>query len=674
MDSIRSKPLTVERLDTFLRKTVELVHDEINASEVAQYVGPLLLLKLISDQPDLLALPDEARWRHVAHPGDLRPGDSINRALHALENSDPDLLQDVFRTVDFNKPSTERAVARLIRHIDDLSLDDDTLEFGDEVGRAFDRFLAYTISSAGSRGPSDFYTPRAVCQLMAELVQPEQEHTVADPHSGSGGMLLSAMRHVAAHSTSQASLHLYGQERNLSAWSTGKINLLLHRLFSAELFRGDTLAEPSLSGHELRRFDRVLTAPSFSIKYNRDEVRYPERMKYGWTPEGKADLMFVQHVLSVLRPDGLGAVVTPHGVLFRGGAESKIRQGIIEDDRLEAVIGVGANVFYNTGIPACILVLRGAERRPADRRGQVLFINAEHEVTVGRSKNRLEAQHVAKIADAFLGWRNVPGFSRAVSLKEIKDHDYNLNIRRYVNSDPPDEPLLDITAALRGGVPWPEIDSEADRFLAFGIDARDLFRPLRPGYSAFPPEGYEAAASHIPDLAATKEDEFRRTVHFWWTNEYPFLRDLAHYGRLPLSEVRSHLEESFCNALLPLEILDRFQLLGVLASWWSEREDDFRALSRFGPEGVVKRRRLAPRTGISQTPPEREEVALCVFRMLGTDLQSRTEHLVAAERQKLVEAFLRWGERYAVSMEDLEGRYRKAADRLRDQMADLGYF
>ncbi|GAQ66713.1 N-6 DNA methylase [Streptomyces scabiei] len=674
---MRSRPLTVDSLDFFLMQSADLLRDEVKPSELAHFIGSLLLLKRASDQPGPLLVPDIARWPYVAQHSGSSAGETVNRALDALESHNPGLLADLFRSVDFNALSSERMVVRLLGHFDQVSLSDDQLEFGDEVGRAFDRFLTRTASAAGKGYES--FTPRAVCRLMAELVRPGVGHSVADPHAGSGGMLLSAVHQVAEQGGSQATLSLFGQEKNNTAWLTGRLNLLLHGLVEAVMTNSDSLTDPLTDSHRLMRFDRVLTAPPFSTNYKRNEVSHPERMRYGWVPEGgkKADLMFVQHILATLRPEGLGAVVTPHGVLFRGGAEGEIRQGMLEDDRLEAVIGIGANVFYNTGIPACILVLRGTGGRSADRRGRVLFIDAEREVTTGRSKNRIDAQHIAKISDAYLGWKDVPRFSRVVSLEEIREHDYNLNIRRYVDSAPPPEPLLDIGAALTGGIPEREVEAEADRFRAFRIAPADLFDRFRPGYWSFPAEGHTAAAARIPALAAAAEDDLLREVRLWWTDRRPLFEERAEES-FP-SEARSRLEDSFCHRLLPAKILDRYQLLGVLAAWWSDHEDDFRALAAFGFQAVVHRWRSSPKDAPGHVYRKQhhlrtQEAADLVLDGLGADLLARTEQLVTSERQKLVEAYLRWGERYAVSMVDLERQYQTAAHRLRDRMADLGYF
>ncbi|CAM5504746.1 DNA methylase adenine-specific domain-containing protein OS=Streptomyces aurantiogriseus OX=66870 GN=GCM10010251_05780 PE=4 SV=1 [Streptomyces aurantiogriseus] len=673
------EPLTVDRLEDFLLQTADRLRGEVNLPEFPQIIGPLLLLKRASDQPGFLRLPEDAHWNSVLDRGWGRLGECLDRALATLEAHNSGLA-DLFLDVHFDGPKQNgHVLAELVGSVSQLSLSDDDLEFRDVVGRAFDRLLTRSASATGLKG-AEFFTPRAVCRLMAELVDPQPGQSIADPHAGSGGMLVSAAQYVTEHGGHQADLALYGQEKNGTAWRTGRLNLLLHGLRDHEVSHSDSLTDPLErdDDYALARFDRVLTSPPFSMNYSRNAIRHPERMRYGWVPEGgkKADLMFVQSVLSVLRPDGTGAVVVPQGVLFRGGTEGEIRRGLIEEDRLEAVIGIGANVFYNTGIPACILVLKGSHGRSADRRGTVLFVNAEREVTVGRSKNRLDAQHIAKIVDAFLGRADVPGFARVVSLEELRDNDFNLNIRRYVDAGPPPEPLLDISAALTGGVPWREIESQADQFRAFGVSLDDLFLPDRPSYGRFPDAGYEATAARIPDLASAREQHFLTGVRAWWTGQYEIVSGLASVGLAP-ADVRSQLEASLCEELLHLGILDRYQLLGAVASWWSEHEDDLRALSAYGFSGVVRRRHSLARgrAGVPSRPKplrQSEEVDY-VMGMLGSDLYGRIEQLVTGERQKLVEAYLRWGERYATSMADLEDRYRTAANRMRQRMADLGY-
>jgi type I restriction enzyme M protein len=675
---MQTKPLTVDQLDEFLWRSMDVLRGDMPVSEFAQVIGPLLLLKRASDQPGLFHVPDGARWRHMVERSRTDgPGSALNASLTTLERSNPEQMAGLFNAVNFNSTPSRRVLASLIDYIGRLPLSDEDLEFSDGLGRSFDRFLARTASATGARG-SDFFTPRSMCRLMAALVAPEEGHSVADPLAGSGGMLLQAAQYIAEHGGDESNLALFGQEKNSTAWLTGRINLLLHGITNAAVDNSDALTEPLVGDrYELALFDRVLTAPPFSMNYVRHEVRHPERMKYGWTPDKKADLMFVQHALSVLRPDGRAAVVTPHGVLFRGGAEGEIRRRLVEDDRLEAVIGIGGNVFYNTNIPACVLVLSGPQHRPAGRRGQVLFINAEREVTAGRAQNRLDAQHIAKIVDVFVRRSSVPNFSRVVPLDEIRANDFNLNIRRYVDAGPPAEPLLDISAALSGGVPWDEIESCAERFNAFSIDLDHLFLPDRPGYRRFPAEGYEVTAARIPGLATSQERRFLDALQRWWADQRETIAELSGTGRLFASGLRSRLEVSLCEELLPMGILDRYQLLGALASWWSDHEDDLRALSVYGFAGVVRRLRSPSRDRAAQSHQlpslPSEEQAAHVLDMLANDLSQRIEQLVTGELRKLIDAYLQWGERYATSMADLEDQYWAAANRLRSRMTSLGY-
>ncbi|MFJ9422458.1 N-6 DNA methylase [Streptomyces sp. NPDC101249] len=674
MNENRVGPLATEQLEKLLFQAADILRGDLRASDYGEVIAPLLILKRASDQPGLLTVPDLARWSHVVthHPREL--GDALNRALWALEKSNPSELKGLFDRVDFNRrvpgPS---ALQRLIYHFDPLRLSDDHLEFGDVLGRAYDGFLSAV--SMSDRRSGEFYTPRAVCRLLAELVRPQEGQSVYDPCAGSGGMLLQAAHYVEQHDGNEADLALYGQEKNNAAWFNGALNLFLNGIRDTSVSVSDCLADPLLEHGRIKQFDRVLTAPPFSMNYVRHEVGYPERMIYGWTPEGgkKADLMFVQHVLAVLRPDGVGTVVAPHGVLFRGGAEADIRRRLIEDGRLEAVIGIGPNVFHNTALPACILVLRGTQGLPTDRRGSVLFINAEHEIASGRAQNRLEPQHVERIVKSFQSWEDIPGFASVVSLDDIAANDFNLNIRRYVDTDPSAEPLLDVRAALTGGVPKREIDLASQRFRAFGIDLDDLFQPSGPHYVDFLEEGYEATAARIPELAADLERRFIFRSRDWWQQQYHLFADAAGTNRLFTSGLRSQLRSSFCADLMPLKILGEHQLTGVLASWWSDHEDDLRSLNHRGFTGVVDRWHSTRPSwlGTSRIPSE-PDIAR-VLDALGDDLCSRVRQLVVTERQSLVATYLSWGDRYATSLADLERRYETAAARLKARMAVLGH-
>jgi len=220
----------------------------------------------------------------------------------------------------------------------------------------------------------------------------------------------------------------------------------------------------------------VLSNPPFSLNYSRDGMRLSNRFRWGWAPGGgkKADLMFVQHMVAVLKANGVAATVMPHGVLFRGGAERDIRTALLDDDIIEAVIGLAPNLFYGTGIPACVLVLRAPASKPADRAGKVLFINADHEYAAGRTQNYLLPEHIEKIVYAYEAFTDIPGYARVVTCDELRGNDDNLNIRRYADNAPPPEPH-DVRAHLHGGIPKAEVADKADPFTAHGFTTEAVF-------------------------------------------------------------------------------------------------------------------------------------------------------------------------------------------------------
>lgn len=662
--------MTVARLTRELVEAADVLRRRVDVSEYRDIISGMLLLKCASDHPGILHVSDRARWQHIiAHCGGKAPGHVLNEALWELERSNPDELGGVMETLDFDRSLSRAQLKELIHRFDRIPLGDDDLEFGDVIGRAYEEVLSWFADQAGKKG-GDFYTPRSVARLMVDLVRPEEGQSVYDPCLGSGGMLIQAKEYVDEHGGDGADLGLFGQEINVATWSTARLNLLLHGITDASVLRGDTLADPLhiLDNGQLRRFDRVLSNPPFSMNYIEKEMKFPERMRYGWTPAQKADLMSVQHVLSVLYPDGVGAVVTPHGVLFRGGAEAEIRRGMVEDGRLEAVIGIGPNVFHGTSIPACILVLRGDGGTSTDGDGDVLFINAEHEVVTGRSQNRLDPQNIEKIVGAFREWADIPGFSRAVTRREIAENDFNLSIRRYVDAAPPAEPMLDVHAALFGGVPRQEVEAEGHRFRVFGIDPADLFMPKDLDYFSFPADGCEAAAARIHDLASPSEQQFVGHCLRWWEEAGARIAELA--GTKQLFVLRSRLMASFRERLLPMGILDQYQLTGVFAAWWSDWQDDLRSLDHRGFLGVIDRWTAAddrPSHRPDALPRER------VLEVLGQDLCARVERHVATERQGLVDLYRSWGDRYATSLADLENENEAAAERLRVRLRELGY-
>ena len=350
----------------------------------------------------------------------------LNRAQGRLED-DNAALRGVLRHIDFARQVGQGRVPdsklrQLIEHFNRYRLRNDDFDFPDLLGAAYEFLIKHFADTSGKKG-GEFYTPRAVVRLMVRLVQPQPGVRVYDPCSGSGGMLIESRRYLEEQGKDPRDLALYGQEANGGVWSISKMNMIFHGILDADLQHEDTLAAPRhLDADGLLHFDRVITNPPFSQNYTYQEkdensgelvvsIPYPERFRFGWCPETgkKADLMFVQHMLAVLREGGMVATVMPHGVLFRGGVEQEIRTRMIAEDLLEAVIGLPANLFYGTGIPACILVFRAPNSKPAERRDKVLFINADAQYFSGRAMNYLLPEHIEKIVSTYHAFAEVEG-------------------------------------------------------------------------------------------------------------------------------------------------------------------------------------------------------------------------------------------------------------------------
>lgn len=462
--------LTLQQLESHLWESANILRGSIDSSDYKNYIFGLLFLKRLNDvfvetatriekeegddygwtdrDEHQFFVPERARWAQIQTiTQDI--GDSINKAFEALEEENVS-LQGVLANIDFNDKEKlpDKLLQQLILHFSKIDLSNGNLSEPDMLGRAYEYLIKQFADDAGKKG-GEFYTPSKVVELIVKLIKPEEGMRVCDPTVGSGGMLIQSVDYIKSNGGNPRNLTLHGQERNLNTWAICKMNLLLHGLSDHRIEKGDTIREPKLTEDgELILYDRVIANPPFSLSnWGREEAEADSfgRFRFGIPPKDKGDLAFVQHMVSTLNHEGRAGVVMPHGILFRGGVEGKIRQGLLEEDLIEAVIGLPSNLFYGTGIPACILLIN--RNKGENKKGKVFFLNGAEDFQEGKNQNVLRDEDIEKIINAYSKGESQEKYCRAVPYDEIKENDYNLNIARYIDTTEEEE-QIDVAQTL----------------------------------------------------------------------------------------------------------------------------------------------------------------------------------------------------------------------------------
>ena len=616
---IRGVPMAIKKSELYISlwSSCDELRGGMDASQYKDYVITLLFMKYVSDKyagktDQVITVPEGGSFADMVKlKGDKEIGEKINKIIGKL--AEANYLKGVIDQADFNDEAKlgrgkemQDRLSKLISIFDALDFRSNRAEGDDLLGDAYEYLMRHFATESG-KSKGQFYTPAEVSRIIAQVVgigpDTRLDQTIYDPTCGSGSLLLKAA------DESPHGITIYGQEMDNATWALAKMNMILHGHPAAELWRQNTLASPHFKNPDggLKTFDFAVANPPFSSKAWTSGLDPANdmysRFEYGIPPAKNGDYAFLLHLIKSLKSTGKGAIILPHGVLFRGNKEGDIRRNLIKRGLIKGIIGLPPNLFYGTGIPACIVVI---DKENAHARTGIFMIDASRGFEKDGNKNRLRSQDIHKIVDVFNKQIELPRYSRMVPVSEIASsaNDYNLNIPRYIDSSEPED-LQDLDAHLNGGIPVGDIDDLQSYWDVFPSLRKELFRSNgRAGYVEPKIESQQIKAAILshPDFS-TYSDRVLDIVSQWQKAHDSLLRGF-HKGDSP-KEVIQVISEDLLKRFADLPLLNQYDVYQRLMDYWAEvMHDDLDLIAVDGwieaakPRGIIEDRER----NIKETP------------------------------------------------------------------------
>ncbi|EJE4695790.1 type I restriction-modification system subunit M [Vibrio parahaemolyticus] len=556
----------------------------MDASQYKDYVLTMLFIKYVSDRYKndpygIIVIPEGASFDDlVALKGDKEIGDKINKLIIGKIAEEND-LKGVIDVADFNdedklgkgKEMVDR-LTKLVGIFEGMDLSDNRADGDDLLGDAYEYLMRHFATESG-KSKGQFYTPSEVSRILAKVVgiKPDMPRstTVYDPTCGSGSLLLKASDEA------KNGLSVYGQEMDVTTSALAKMNMILHGHVSdvKSIAQGNTIASPAFkdANKQLKTFDFAVANPPFSNKNWTSGIVPKEdlyaRFEWGIPPEKNGDYTFLLHIIKSLKSTGKGAVILPHGVLFRGNAEANIRENLIKQGYIRGIIGLPANLFYGTGIPACIIVI---DKENCHARKGIFMVDASKGFMKDGNKNRLRSQDIHKVVDVFTNQLVLPRYSRMVPLSEIAENEYNLNIPRYIDSSEPED-LHDLSAHLKGGIPNADIDALERFWKVLPSIRQTLFEDDRPGYSRALVEASKVKTTILEHAEFSAFAERSMLPFASWVEEVALKE--TQQGDNP-KELIFEISEALLEKYADAELLSRYDVYQILMDYWADVMQD----------------------------------------------------------------------------------------------------